>query len=169
MDQRFLSKTQKIFKRCTWIELIAILTKGNVGRDLSSAKAGLDEISNYAKANDAVMVRNRSSIGPFKKNWYSNYLEMLDKSPNIGLVGNTINLTHHPDLHAGKISPHVQTYLYLSTYAILDRLRLEFPGMNESNRLGLISNGEIALSMKIMEMGYVISCHPLAKRAIRIK
>ncbi|MEP1094363.1 MAG: hypothetical protein ABJG78_04605 [Cyclobacteriaceae bacterium] len=155
-DERFINQTEKIFHGISWINLKTIVVKGNIGRDLSSAKVGLDEISNYAGADDAVLVRNRSSIGPFKKNWYGDYLELFDFKANIGLVGNTINLKYHPDVDPDRVAPHVQTYMYLSSFRVLDKLRENFPGIHEVNRLKIICDGEIAISEKIMDMGYEI-------------
>lgn len=155
-EEKFIAMSHDILQRSRWIELEGILTKGNIGRDLSSAKIGLDEISNYACPDDSVLIRNRSSIGPFKKNWYLDYLDLLDSKENVGLVGNTINLKHHPDVNPDKIAPHVQTYLYLSSFYVLDKMRGNFPGIYEVDRLRIISDGEIAISEKIMEMGYQI-------------
>lgn len=156
-EEKFIETTNKIFDGSRYIKLEKILIKGNIGRDLSSAKVGLDEISNYANPDDIIMVRNRSSIGPFEKKWYSAYLNLFDDKENIGLVGNTINLQYHEEVDPERIAPHVQTYIYLSSYFLLDKLRADFPGINEVDRLKIICNGEIALSERIMEMGYKIS------------
>ena len=157
-ETKFFKAANKFFHKSRYIKLEKILIKGNIGRDLSSAKVGLDEISNLAEPSDSVMIRNRSAIGPFTNDWYSAYLRLFQSAENIGLVGNTINLQYHEDIDPNRIAPHVQTYLYFSSYFFFNELRKDFPGINEIDRLRIICHGEIAISEKIMNLGYEIAC-----------
>ena len=143
-----------------WLELKGVFFKSNIGRDFSSAQYGLQVISNIASDEDVVMIRNRSAYGPFKSDWYATYVDFFDSIKTFGLIGNTMNQSGHPKLEHAKndITCHVQTYLYLSVFGILKKLIDDFPGVYESNRIQLINKGELELSRKIMNEGFVIGC-----------
>lgn len=155
-----LGYIKRLLDASDWLELKGVFFKSNIGRDFSSAQYGLQVISNMASDEDVVMIRNRSAYGPFKNDWFSTYVEFFDSIESFGLIGNTMNQSGHSKLEYAKneITCHVQTYLYLSVFGILKKLIEDFPGVYESNRIQLISKGELGLSRKIMDEGFVIGC-----------
>ena len=143
---------------CPWINVLAVIWKGNVGRDFSSAEACLRFIGNFASSEDSVMVRNRSASGPFERNWYRRYLDFYNAHPSTGLVGSTINLIGHPDRPSEGPQTHVQTYIYLSHWKNFQPLIGAYPGARCTDRLTLILEGEIGLSRLLMNKGLSIAC-----------
>lgn len=158
----FLSFLENALDDCDWISLRKTILKDNLGRDFSSAHTSLKEISKEANDSDLVLFRNRSAVGPFQKDWYKKYIDLFQKDSKIGLVGNTINLINHLNIKRKESSPHVQTYLYLSSFHHLKKLIDNFPGAKEKDRNLLILNGEIGLSKYFLEAGlYITSFHPI--------
>lgn len=155
---QFASIANYLIDLCPWLELRAIIKKGNIGRDFSSVKVGIDEIKKEASNSDYILIRNRSSVGPLCKNWYVSYKNLFNSEPKIGLVGNSVNLAHHPSIQRNKLAPHVQTYVYFSSFKVLDFYRKGFPGITENDRLDVINFGEIELSRLIMDQGFIIKC-----------
>ena len=163
--QKFTLHQKKIFSlllnkidNCPWITLKEIIIKNNIGRDFSSTKYCLKAISKTANIKDYVMIRNRSGYGPFSKFWYKNYINQFNKTNSMGLVGSTINFSGHPSKKIPGIKTHVQTYVYLSTWACLSQVYTDFPGSLCTNRIDLINKGEIGLSNFFIKRGYDISC-----------
>ncbi|WP_420317634.1 hypothetical protein [Ekhidna sp.] len=153
-----LNQMSSLVAGCKWLSLNKIMIKGNIGRDFSSAQLFLSEIENDAKDHDMVMIRNRSAYGPFKKNWYSSYLKLIDSNPHIGLVGTTINFTGSLDRSYLHAVTHVQTYQYLCKWETISDFVTKFPGQNATERLEIIDEGEIGLSYGIMKKGLSIAC-----------
>tara|TARA_Y100000817_G_C16765148_1_gene503490 strand:+ start:133 stop:834 length:702 start_codon:yes stop_codon:yes gene_type:complete len=159
-DKHFIRSMEKLTAKCEWLDLEKVIYKGNVGRDFSSVLAGLKEVDKMARDEDEVMIRNRSAYGPFHDGWFLKYSRLLGSGNLVGLTGNTINLSGHPEgtYEENQNLAHVQTYLYLSKVGILRKLMDDFPGVEETERLDLINKGEIRLSQRIMDMGYAINC-----------
>lgn len=157
-EKAFLRIMEYLSTQTPSINLNSVIKKGNIGRDFSSVKIALDEISSFAKPEDYVMIRNRSSIGPLQDNWYQRFINIFHSDEKIGLVGNTINLIHHPKIRKNELAPHIQTYVFLSLFSVFNSLRENFPGMNENDRLKVIEHGEIGLSSTLLEAGYLIKC-----------
>ncbi len=140
------------------LKVVEIIFKGNVGRDFSSVKCGLNLLQNSAKKDDSVMVRNRSSYGPTSKDWYKVFSRQYLKFKNTGLVGCTISLKGHPSMTNPEGAIHVQSYCYFSHWQHLENLTDDFPGVRSLNRISTIVDGEIELSKRIMNNGLYISC-----------
>lgn len=159
-DKIAFSVLRKMIEKCNWLELRDVIFKTNIGRDFSSAQIGLKEVAKFANSEDEVMIRNRSAYGPFTRNWYIQFSKLLNSQAQIGLVGNTINLTgHHKSIYnPGEELTHVQTYVYLSRFAILKEFIKDFPGVKETDRLDLINYGELHLSKLIIRRNYFLAC-----------
>lgn len=140
------------------LKVVEIILKGNVGRDFSSAKCGLDLLQNIAKKDDSVMVRNRSSYGPTSNDWYKVFSRQYLKFQGTGLVGCTISLKGHPSMVNPEGAIHVQSYCYFSHWQHLGKLVDDFPGVRSLNRISTIVDGEIELSKRIMNNDLYISC-----------
>lgn len=157
-DTRALDGLVRCAAASPWLSVRAVIWKGNVGRDFSSAQACLKSIAKIATVQDYVMVRNRSAYGPLTDSWYRAYIEQYEKHPATGLVGNTINLIGHPLKPDNADSRHVQTYVYLSQWRHLEPLIDDYPGSKCTARLEVIAQGEIGLSRRIMDSNLQISC-----------
>lgn len=140
----------------SWLEFKALVWKGNVGRDFSSAHAGLSQIMSSAGEHDYVMVRNRSAYGPFLNDWYALFVSQYNRFPNLGLVGNTINLIGPIDAPESS-TPHIQTYIYLSQWKVFSALLECFPGLRSHDYDSAILTGEIGLSQEIFAMSLMLS------------
>lgn len=144
--------------KCPWMNLKKVFYKGNTGRDFSSAQMCIQEILKDAQESDMILVRNRSSIGPFRSNWYTEYSNLFENGKNIGLVGNTINLAKNLREKGLILTTHIQTYLYLSSAGFFSTLIAEFPGVGETNRKAVILNGELGLSKQVIDLDRSITC-----------
>jgi len=148
---------QKVAKHPRY-ELRDVFFKSNIGRDFSSVKMCLDKIAAEANDNDIIMVRNRSARGPYKKNWYKSYRDLLLKQDEVKLVGNTINFAGLSHMKKSGVNTHIQTYLYLSQWKYFRQISANFPGITETKRKRVIEFGEIQLSKWYLDNGYSISC-----------
>lgn len=157
-NQKALHVISNIISKCNWVRLNKIFIKGNIGRDFSSTQLCLEAISDRAKKEDLIMVRNRSAYGPFCTNWFIKYANLFNSSKEIGLVGNTINISGFKDRKYDNVVSHVQTYLYMSNWNLFSKILNDFPGLNETEEIGIIDNGEIALSQRIMKSGHSLLC-----------
>ena len=135
---------------------MAIL-KNNAGRDFGSVAQALQALSNEVQPDDYILVRNRSTWGPLADGWYKRYVDLLDSSDQLGLVGSTINLTDHPWRKRNYNAAHVQTYVYASQWKYLSTLLPGFPGREAANHVEAILHGEIELSQEIMKRGWNIA------------
>jgi hypothetical protein len=142
----------------SWLHVRSVIWKGNLGRDFSSAEAGLKSLDGHVADDDYVMIRNRSAYGPFSDGWYRSYVDQYGQHPHTGLVGNTINLVGPPTQQEGTDGRHVQTYVYLSQWKYLAPLANDFPGNRCTDNPGAILHGEVGLSRKFMAAGMNISC-----------
>lgn len=140
------------------LKIVKIILKGNIGRDFSSVKSGLDLLRYIAKKDDYILVRNRSSYGPVSNDWYKVFLQQYLEFPTTGLVGSTISLKGHPSMSNPEGAIHVQSYCYFSQWQYLEKLVDDFPGVRSLNRISTIVDGEIELSRRIMNNGLYISC-----------
>lgn len=141
-----------------WLHVRAVVWKGNIGRDFSSAEAGLRSMTEEAADDDFILVRNRSAYGPFSKDWYTAYVEQFGRDARTGLVGTTINLTGPSNMPAQFDPRHVQTYVYLSRWRYLAPLIGKYPGRNCMDNPGAILHGELGLNRYFMDGGFGISC-----------
>jgi hypothetical protein len=156
IDHAALAGLVGLAERCDWLEVKQVLLKGNVGRDFSSAEACLQAIERDADPGDYVMVRNRSAYGPSREGWYRQYVDQLDRFPNTGLVGSTINFSAKPPVEG--LHTHVQTYAYLSRWRHLQPLAAAFPASRCVERTEVIMQGEIGLSQQLLARGLGLSC-----------
>jgi len=157
-DKILLSKLVNILDGCSWINVQKVIIKGNIGRDFSSIKACLEEISKEANEDDQVMVKNRSGYGPFSTNWFSVYYLQYKKLGTKGLVGSTINFCGHPERPGSNISnTHVQTYVFFSEFGALKPIIQDFPASRCTSRFDLIVEGEIGLSQYFINNDMKIS------------
>ena len=143
--------------KCKWLNIQKIILKENKGRDFSSAEAGLKEISKEAEEDDFILIRNRSSIGPFHNNWYKTYITQFEANPGTGLVGSTINLNDHYTRNKLHNVAHVQTYIYFSQWRYFLTLLMDFPGHKVFKHDDAILFGEIELSQRLLSQGLKIS------------
>lgn len=135
---------------------MAIL-KNNAGRDFGSVAQALQALINEAQPEDYILVRNRSTWGPLADGWYKRYIDLLDSSDQLGLVGSKINLTDHPWRKRTHNTAHVQTYVYASQWKYLSSLLPGFPGREAANHVEAILQGEIELSQEILKRGWNIA------------
>lgn len=157
-DSEIVSKLVKTLEDCPWITVKKVIIKGNIGRDFSSIKVCLEEISKEAKAEDQIMIKNRSGYGPFSINWFSDYFMQYKKLGTKGLIGSTINFCGHPERPRGSISnTHVQTYVLFSEFGALKPLIEDFPASRCTSRFDLIAEGEIGLSQYFLSKDMRIS------------
>lgn len=156
-DTRALDGLVRCAAASPWLNVRAVIWKGNVGRDFGSTQACLKSIAEVATVQDYVMVRNRSAYGPLTDSWYRAYIEQYEKHPATGLVGSTINLIGHPSKPDNADSRHVQTYVYLSQWRHFEPLIDDYPGSKCTDRLEIIVQGEIGLSWRIMDSNLQIS------------
>ena len=156
-NRRELDALVKLVSESPWLVCKGIIWKGNVGRDFSSAYAGLSSIKPDAVSGDYVMVRNRSAYGPFMHDWYARFVDQYTRFPDSGLVGNTINLSGPVDAPEHSL-PHVQTYVYLSQWWVFSALLDDFPGLSSCDNRSAIVSGELGMSRAILAMSLRLSC-----------
>jgi len=139
------------------IQCKMVILKNNAGRDFGSVAQALQALVNEAQPEDYILVRNRSTWGPLADGWYKRYIDLLDSSDQLGLVGSTINLSDHPWRKRTYNTAHVQTYVYASQWKYLSTLLPGFPGREAANHVEAILQGEIELSQEILKRGWSIA------------
>lgn len=156
-DSIFRFCITKLFKNHPTIELREIFFKSNIGRDFSSYEQLLLKVAPIANQNDYIFFQNRSGYGPLKNNWYTSFVEQLDRFPSSAICGSTINFKDH-NLRSNNTLPHIQTFAFLTKVKFTNLLHGIFPGSTETDKLGVICNGEIAYSQFFLKKGYTITC-----------
>jgi hypothetical protein len=140
-----------------YIEPKMVILKNNAGRDFGSAQMALQEISSEAQPDDYILIRNRSTWGPHAGNWYKKYVNLMESSDQLALVGSTIGLKDHPSRKKERDIAHVQSYIYLSRYQYVFPLLNDFPGSKATNHLEAVLQGEMELSQEMMKRGWSIA------------
>lgn len=149
-QKRLLGTILKQAENCKWLTCEGVILKTNIGRDFSSLQSSLLAMQGNASDEDFILVRNRSSRGPFSAQWYKKYVVLQSSKPGIGLVGSTINLNDHYTRGRKQNSSHVQTYAFLSQWKYLAPLLKNFPGIKAVTHVDAIIHGEIELSQMIL-------------------
>jgi hypothetical protein len=157
-DRHFVKMIKKMFDQHTSIIVNEIFFKSNVGRDFSSFQSLFQKVKITANANDYIFFQNRSGFGPFRENWYQQFVHQFEKFDAIALCGSTINFSDNPKRSLRDDMPHIQTYAFLSKIEFMDLLGDPFPGATETEKLKIICNGEIALSQFFLNKEYKITC-----------
>ncbi len=166
IDRIFVNLVKKMFQGHPTVRLESVFFKENIGRDFSSYSLLYKKIEEKASVNDFVFFQNRSASGPYKKRWIEDFVHQYQKFDNIALCGSTINFNDHPKRSKRTNLPHVQTYAFLTKVKFLKMLKNEFPAENETDRLKIITNGEIALSQFFINKGFDITSMEWPSNAI---
>jgi len=166
IDRIFVFLVKKIFRNHPTVRLESIFFKENIGRDFSSYSLLYKKLEEKASVNDFVFFQNRSASGPYKKKWIEDFVHQYRKFNNIALCGSTISFKDHPKRSKKTNLPHVQTYAFLTKVKFLKMFNNEFPAENETDRLKIITNGEIALSQFFLNKGFDITSMEWSDNAI---
>ena len=151
-DAKKLRQLRRLLESSRSFRVKTIRFKNNLGRDLSSAKYNLLDIARVASPDDFVFFINRSAFGPRTKHWYSQFISQIEKFPDIGMCGNTINRPCPGETdHTYKL--HVQTYAFLTRIRYFEVFMKNMPGENSRTREQAIQEGELELSRRILEKG----------------
>ena len=95
---------------------------------------------------------------PYLHDWYLRFIQQYEKFDNVALCGSTINFRDHPRRSERNDIPHIQTYAFLSKAQITQMLHTDFPGAKESERLKIITEGEMGLSQFYLDKGFGVTC-----------
>jgi hypothetical protein len=158
LDRLFMKLIKKMFHMHPSIELKEVVFKNNVGRDFSSFESLFLKVKQIAHSDDYIFFQNRSGHGPFRKQWYTNFVKQFEKFESIAICGSTINFMDHPNRSLNKNVPHVQTYSFLTKVFYMTMLNGNFPGSEETTKFDIICKGEIAFSQFFLEKKYNITC-----------
>lgn len=156
-NQKSLNLLIRIIETNPKLKVVFHTFKSNVGRDFSSAAVALREIAKEAARDDCIMFCNRSAYGPLRDNWYFDYVEQYDSQENTGLCGSTINFASKAAGLHGCENVHVQTYVYLSKFYVMQGMLNDYPGEKVSERPLLLEEGELGLSKAVINQGFNIT------------
>jgi hypothetical protein len=156
-DALFIKMAKNIFFEHPSITLKEIYFKSNIGRDFSSFQSLFQKVKKVGNPNDYILFQNRSGYGPFRENWYKQFVEQFEKFESIAICGSTINFSDNPKRSLRNDLPHVQTYSFLTKLLYFELLK-PFPGSIETDKTSIINNGEIGLSQFFLERNYKITC-----------
>lgn len=165
-DRFFVKTVKKIFEGHPFIELHDIYFKGNIGRDFSSFQTLFEKVKKTAKPEDYILFQNRSGYGPFRENWYRQFVRQFEKFDSIALCGSTINFLDHPQRSSRKDLPHVQTYSFLTKVKLMDMLGPVFPAADKTEKIDIVLKGEIEMSQFFLSNNYQITCIEWPGKAI---
>lgn len=157
LQKWIITSILKAAHQCKWMTCEAVILKPNMGRDFSSLRQCLLVLQGKASAGDYILVRNRSSRGPFMSEWYKKYIDQLQSHENTGMVGSTINLNDHYARGLSENASHIQSYVFLSQWKYLSSLLPDFPGLQAKSHVDAVISGEIELSQRILRSGARIS------------
>lgn len=167
-DELIANGLAEVATRNPKIRINSITFKSNVGRDFSSAASALKMMIERGTDEDYALFVNRSGFGPYCRDWFSKYLNLLIQT-NSELVGSTINGVGHPNGKYPGLAPHIQTYCYFSKLKFLRPFSANFPAEQITDRIDLIDEGEIGLSRHVLERGGSIACLNSPKLVISTK
>lgn len=154
-DQR-LRQLRRLIESSSSFEVKSIRFKSNEGRDLSSIKQNLLDIARVGSPDDFAFFANRSAFGPRTKRWYDQFISQIEKFPESGLCGNTINRPC-PDESDHTYKLHVQTYAFLTRLKHFEEFMTSMPGENARTREQAIQDGELELSRRILAKGLALT------------
>ena len=157
IDKLFIKMIKKMFYEHPSIVLKEVYFKDNIGRDFSSFETLFHKVKKIATLHDYILFQNRSGFGPFRENWYKQFVKQFEKFESIEICGSTINFSDNPKRSLRNDLPHVQTYSFLTKLFYFDMLK-PFPGSTETDKTSIINNGEIGLSQFFLERKYKITC-----------
>ncbi|MDD3906131.1 MAG: rhamnan synthesis F family protein [Candidatus Omnitrophica bacterium] len=139
--------------------ILDIIFRDNSGFDFGAYDAGYRYLKATGYSNDIIFM-NSSAIGPSDDHWLSQYSDLFhDKPKNIGLCGISLN-SHTTHLEKKEFKPHVQSFFIYTSMNVMSRvfgdsLAETVPALSE--KLDIISAGEIGFSWKVIEAGYGIT------------
>ncbi len=140
--------------------------RGNQGMDLGAYNEGYQFLKNAGYCGDILFI-NSSSRGPLEKYWLLRYWRLFRSKPKIGLCGISMN-SHTTHLKVKTFRPHIQSFFVYSNMEVLREVFPQhLPGafFDPSDKLGLISEGEIRLSQEILAAGFGI-CSNFSKNFV---
>ena len=131
--------------------------RGNDGFDIGAYNFGFKHLQSVGYDGD-VLFMNSSVVGPRRDGWLRDYQRLFYRTKNTGLCGITLN-SHNTMLACPVFAPHVQTFfMYTNVRVLTEVFDTELPGSNTSEKVKLISEGEIGISKGVLEAGYSIRC-----------
>ena len=154
-DQR-LRQLRRLIESSSSFEVKSIRFKNNEGRDLSSMKQNLLDIAQVGSPDDFIFFSNRSADGPRTHRWYDEFTAQLEKFPESGLCGNTINRPC-PDEADHTYKLHVQTYAFLTRLRHFEEFMTDMPGEHARTREQAIQEGELELSRRVLAKGLALT------------
>ncbi|RDC54248.1 hypothetical protein DU508_22435 [Pedobacter chinensis] len=108
----------------------------------------------------AIFLTN-SSVNCQIDHFIDDYVDLLVKYKNIGLIGVSYSTKIYQSLIKNNFNPHLQSFFLLTTTSVLKELLAInnglFPGENESYKASIIRFGEIKLSKLVQSLGYDIA------------
>lgn len=116
---------------------------------------------------------NSSVSGPHTENWLIKYEELFLHTNKIGLSGATVNMIpikinnflEFREEHTSS-KEHVQSWFLYTDMNILKKCfgnSLLLDGLSYTDKNGIIENGEIGISQRILDNGYGINCMAFPK------
>tara|TARA_A100001015_G_C15024940_1_gene729959 strand:- start:2339 stop:3070 length:732 start_codon:yes stop_codon:yes gene_type:complete len=127
--------------------------KTNRGMDFGAYNHGYQLLKKEA---GYVMLLNSTVRGPNKDHWLEKYINLMNKSTDIGLCGIAL-CTHSIHNKYPKFRPHIRGLCLFSTVKILNHVfHKNLPGVQATNKKSVISHGEIKFSTEILNKGYRI-------------
>jgi hypothetical protein len=156
-DDQIVNALVEIAQQNARIAVRSVTFKSNVGRDFSSAAANLRQIATVARDDDYILFLNRSALGPYRSDWYNEYVAQYEKFQDVALCGSTISFKPHPLRPVQGVCTHVQSYVYLSQLKHMAPMKEDFPGETATSRLDAIEFGELALSRFMLHKGFALT------------
>lgn len=137
-----------------------VFFRDNIGQDIGSYNYAYQVLKKKQYSGDVVFM-NTSVDGPHSNNWLSKFKQLFYQKNNIGLCGITLNNENKIIPHFKKKykprNPHVQSFFYFTNMNILQDVFLKnLAGHDEYIKKRLIKNGEINISLSVLEKGYGI-------------
>lgn len=155
-DNQRLRQLRRLIESSSSFEVKSIRFKRNEGRDLSSMKQNLLDIAQAGSPDDFIFFSNRSADGPRTHRWYDEFISQLEKFPESGVCGNTINRPCPGEAdHTYKL--HVQTYAFLTRLRHFEEFMTDMPGEHARTREQAIQEGEIELSRRVLAKGLALT------------
>lgn len=139
---------------------IKVITRKNQGYDFGAWSNALSTLERKYKR---YIFINSSVNGPHRDDWLSPFMELFDDSPDVKLVGTSINI-YTPIGSEPNVYPHVQSMFFILDHEAL-RFLLENTEVFNEQKLNtfteimqVVNNSEVRMSLALIENKWNINC-----------
>lgn len=128
----------------------------NFGMDFSGYSFFFNKIKNEKNAYLILTNTSVNAISP--EDFLEDYIDYMETNKDVAILGISYSTRMGQSLIRNNFIPHLQSFFYLTTIDVLNEIlnfnNSKFPGENTADKLLLIREGEIKMSVLAHNLGY---------------